>query len=196
MAGGAGRARAKSWAAEIDAMRRRAGFALPGRVANTAGRLRDQFGQWATSEVAPGRLVPWLPVAFGFGIALYFTAEHEPFLWAAGAAAVLADGRLVALALTADAFAEDCARATVVVSARDAPSDCAAVLVDRKIWRAGGAITPRWNGTAFEINHARPIGIERPWSQRLPQAASDASPPLRPAARDATPRADDLEIGD
>jgi competence protein ComEC len=38
--------------------------------------------------VAPGRLLPWLPVAFGFGIALYFTAEREPAWWAAAGAAL------------------------------------------------------------------------------------------------------------
>src|SRR6185437_9076464 len=36
----------------------------------------------------PGRLMPWLPVAFGFGIALYFTAEREPAWWAAAPLAV------------------------------------------------------------------------------------------------------------
>ena len=27
-------------------------------------------------------MLPWLPVAFGLGIALYFTADHEPAWWA------------------------------------------------------------------------------------------------------------------
>jgi competence protein ComEC len=44
--------------------------------------------QWALADVAPGRLVPWLPVAFAAGIALYFTAEREPSTWAAGALAL------------------------------------------------------------------------------------------------------------
>jgi competence protein ComEC len=43
--------------------------------------------QWAAEEVAAGRLFPWLAVAFGFGIVVYFTADHEP---AAGAALALA----------------------------------------------------------------------------------------------------------
>lgn len=41
------------------------------------------------AEVAPGRLLPWLPVAFGFGIVLYFTAEREPAWWASAAAAIV-----------------------------------------------------------------------------------------------------------
>src|SRR5450631_1486540 len=32
--------------------------------------------------------MPWLPVAFGTGIALYFTAEREPVWWAAAALAI------------------------------------------------------------------------------------------------------------
>jgi competence protein ComEC len=48
------------------------GFAIPA-----------QIRQWAASEIAAGRLLPWLAVAYGFGIVLYFTAEREPALWAA-----------------------------------------------------------------------------------------------------------------
>ena len=36
---------------------------------------------------APGRLLPWLPVAFGLGIAIYFAAEREPALVGRGFAA-------------------------------------------------------------------------------------------------------------
>jgi competence protein ComEC len=45
---------------------------------NLAQRLRE----WAIADAGPGRLVPWLPVAFAIGIACYFTAEHEPIWWA------------------------------------------------------------------------------------------------------------------
>ena len=33
--------------------------------------------------------MPWVPVAFGVGIALYFTADHEPVRWVTAIAAVL-----------------------------------------------------------------------------------------------------------
>jgi competence protein ComEC len=39
--------------------------------------------QWAAQEIAADRLLPWLAVAFGFGIVVYFTAEREPAVWAA-----------------------------------------------------------------------------------------------------------------
>src|SRR5689334_14888991 len=50
------------------------------------GALRETLRRWLAADVAAGRLMPWLPVAFGLGIVLYFTAEREPKLWAASAA--------------------------------------------------------------------------------------------------------------
>ncbi len=44
---------------------------------------------WIAADTAPGRLVPWLPIAFGTGIVLYFAADREPAWWA-GAALALA----------------------------------------------------------------------------------------------------------
>jgi competence protein ComEC len=41
-----------------------------------------RLGDWVRADTAPGRLIPWLPVAFGTGIILYFAADREPFLWA------------------------------------------------------------------------------------------------------------------
>src|SRR3954465_12223281 len=49
------------------------------------GKLRD----WVRAEAGPGRLLPWVPVAFGAGIAFYFAAEHEPVLPVAAAAAIV-----------------------------------------------------------------------------------------------------------
>jgi competence protein ComEC len=53
-----------------------------------AGPFAAKLREWAAMEVAPGRLMPWLPVAFGTGIALYFAAEREPVWWVAAAFAV------------------------------------------------------------------------------------------------------------
>ncbi len=43
-----------------------------------------QLRKWAAEEVAAGRLLPWLAVAYGLGIVIYFTADHEPS-WLAAA---------------------------------------------------------------------------------------------------------------
>jgi competence protein ComEC len=107
----------------------------------------------------------------------------------------LKDGRLVSMALAPEAFAEDCARAAVVVSVREAPGDCAAILIDRTVWRATGAIALRWLGDRFEQTLARPPGIDRPWA-RAPALAATSPSPMRPASSDATPRQEDLEAGD
>ena len=59
---------------------------LPGLAGPTAARLRE----WAAAEVAPTRLMPWLPVGFGLGIVVYFSADREPVWWAAAILAVTA----------------------------------------------------------------------------------------------------------
>jgi len=51
---------------------------------------------WARAEAGAGRLLPWVPVAFGTGIAFYFAADHEPVL---AVAAVLAIGLCLAALL-------------------------------------------------------------------------------------------------
>ena len=50
---------------------------------------------WVRAEAGAGRLLPWVPVAFGTGIAFYFAADHEP---------VLPVAAVTALALCAAAF--------------------------------------------------------------------------------------------
>ncbi|PZA12072.1 competence protein ComEC [Rhodopseudomonas palustris] len=49
--------------------------------------LIDRLREWARAEAGPGRLLPWTPVAFGSGIALYFAADHEPVAWVAAVTA-------------------------------------------------------------------------------------------------------------
>jgi competence protein ComEC len=118
----------------------------------------------------------------------------------AGCIARLRDGSLVAIAKTIEAFEEDCRRTALVVSARDAPAGCGAVVVDRQAWRASGAMALRRVGEGFEITPARPIGYDRPWARAVTRG-SDApeasrSPSANPQPRDATPRDEDMEVGD
>jgi competence protein ComEC len=118
----------------------------------------------------------------------------------AGCIARLADGSLVAIAKTLEAFEEDCRRAVLVLSARDAPPACAALVIDRQVWRRAGAIALRRVGQGFEVTAARPADHDRPWARAVaqpgdtPEAARTT--PARPQPRDATPRAEDLEPGD
>src|SRR5713226_7842384 len=65
-----------------------AGTWPPREAARAGGFAPSGFGAWSLfieklrtwirAEAGAGRLLPWVPVAFGAGIAFYFTADHEP----------------------------------------------------------------------------------------------------------------------
>src|SRR5690606_28466979 len=61
---------------------RQRGGAMPWRLSGFADKVRAQFDRCLAADLAPGRPILWLPIAFGSGIILYFTAAHEPFWWA------------------------------------------------------------------------------------------------------------------
>ncbi len=84
-------------------------------------------------------------------------------------------------------------RAAVVISA---PRACAALLIDRPVWRARGVLALRRVGESFEISAARPPGYQRPWSPGPREAGEGAPTPSRPASRYATPKKENLEAGD
>src|ERR1700716_3083770 len=50
--------------------------------------LVAKLREWIRAEAGAGRLLPWVPVAFGTGIAFYFAADHEPVLTVAAVVAV------------------------------------------------------------------------------------------------------------
>ncbi|MET0538963.1 MAG: competence protein ComEC, partial [Xanthobacteraceae bacterium] len=56
------------------------GFLDPVRdlVRRAAGRIRS----WALAELGAGRLIPWIAIAFGCGILVYFSIDQEPAPWA------------------------------------------------------------------------------------------------------------------
>jgi competence protein ComEC len=45
--------------------------------------------EWIAAEAGAGRLLPWVPIAFGVGIAGYFTAGHEPVASVTAIAAIV-----------------------------------------------------------------------------------------------------------
>ncbi len=84
-----------------------------------------------------------------------------------GCVARLADGRAVAVDLEQAAFAEDCMRATIVVTPLFAPTGCAAPLViDRDSLRRTGAVTLKADkgSERFIVRTARAPDEDRPWS--------------------------------
>jgi competence protein ComEC len=166
-------------------------------------------GQTAAFRGADGRLAVLHSGRDSFAIKEWLAADadarvpKDPTLSsgvrcdAIGCIGKLKDGRLVSMALATEAFAEDCRRAAVVVSPREAPvRNCASVLVDREAWRTHGALALRWTGDSFEQSVTRPDSYERPWTQRPTTSRADAQPALQSPARDAAPRSDDLDADD
>ncbi|UPK31968.1 ComEC family competence protein [Bradyrhizobium sp. 186] len=117
-----------------------------------------------------------------------------------GCVTPLADGRLVALALRIDALADDCSRAALVVTARPAPPDCAAMVVDRQRLATQGALALTQRDDGFAVRAVRARGTSRPW---LPTAAGEgdfdgslAPKTAAPRSKDATPSEADLQAED
>src|SRR5712664_1158674 len=75
-----------------------AGTWPPREAARAGGFAPSGFGEWSSlletlrawvrAEAGAGRLLPWVPIAFGAGIAFYFSADHEPVAWVTAAAAI------------------------------------------------------------------------------------------------------------
>jgi competence protein ComEC len=113
-----------------------------------------------------------------------------------GCVARLPDGRFIALALTPEAFEDDCRRASIVVTPGNGPSSCAAMTSDRRSRQQSGALTLRQAGEGFAVTPTRPQGYDRPWARAVPSNAQSGVLRTATGARDATPRAEDLEVGD
>jgi len=123
----------------------------------------------------------------------------DPF----GCTGRLADGARVAYALTADAFADDCREAVLVIAARAAPPPgCATMVIDRDMWRTRGALALHRTASGFVIDGVRGANVDRPWvSARRALHANPAAAPGASAAgaaskdppRDATPQPEDVE---
>lgn len=77
---GKGRGQAGTWP-EAEAQRGRV-WTWPGSAADFLRDLASRIRVWAVADTGPGCLLPWLPAAFGLGIAIYFTVEREPVWWA------------------------------------------------------------------------------------------------------------------
>jgi competence protein ComEC len=116
----------------------------------------------------------------------------------AGCVAKLSGGGLVAIGTSPAAFADDCARAALVLTTRRAPWACAATVIDRTASRQGGALALRRVGEAWQVTAARPPGQVRPWATGSSGATTGVNAPKSGAAgqRDATPSAEDLGADD
>jgi competence protein ComEC len=117
-----------------------------------------------------------------------------------GCAVQMADGAIVSLALRPEALADDCERAALVVTMRQAPRSCAAAVIDRSRLQRQGAMALRRTRDGFTVGAVKPRGLDRPWS---PAIAGDTDAeatllftPQPTAPRDATPADADLQPDD
>jgi competence protein ComEC len=101
----------------------------------------------------------------------------------------MADGGFVALALRADALSDDCERAALVVTARQAPPSCPSAVTDQDRLRRLGALALRRTRSGFAVDAVKPKGVDRPWSPAV-AGDTDAETAIL-APRTATPRAVD-----
>ncbi|MET0971051.1 MAG: ComEC/Rec2 family competence protein [Tardiphaga sp.] len=115
-----------------------------------------------------------------------------------GCVTALADGGLVALTLQPAGFADDCSHAVVIITTRQAPPDCRALVIDQENLRSNGAMTLYKTGDRFVTKAIRPRGLDRPWSPAIAEDAASgvAENATRAAAKrpvDATPAEPDLQ---
>ena len=115
-----------------------------------------------------------------------------------GCVVAMADATLAALALRPEALADDCERAALLVTTRQAPRTCASAVIDRSRLQRQGAMALRRTGGGFAMDAAKPRGLDRPWSPAM-AGDTEAESILRPTSsvpRDATPAETDLQADD
>ena len=97
-----------------------------------------------------------------------------------------------------EALSDDCERAALIVTLRQAPAACAASVIDAERLRRQGAMALRQSREGLAVEAAKPRGIDRPWS---PAAADESEAEATvlaprvapPRAVDATPSEADLQ---
>jgi competence protein ComEC len=109
-----------------------------------------------------------------------------------------AGGGLVAQAFKPEAFSDDCERAALIVTLRQAPASCAASVIDADRLRRQGAMALRRGREGLVVEAVKPRGIDRPWSPAMAdESEADASVlaprVVPPRAIDATPAEADLQ---
>jgi competence protein ComEC len=115
-----------------------------------------------------------------------------------GCVTASSSGALVAWALRPEGLADDCERAALIVTTRQAPAGCAASVIDAERLRRQGALVLRRGREGFVVDATKPRGIDRPWSKAIAEDGETDSAvlaPRKPSPRaiDATPADADLQ---
>jgi competence protein ComEC len=110
--------------------------------------------------------------------------------------AALAGGGVVTLALKSEALGDDCERAALVVTARQAPLDCRSPVIDQDRVHRQGAMSLRRTRDGFAVDAVKPGGFDRPWSPAVAGDGESEPSLVRPVPRgqvDATPSEADVQ---
>jgi competence protein ComEC len=97
-----------------------------------------------------------------------------------------AGAAFVALALRAEALADDCERAALIVTAKQPPAGCTASIIGTERLRRHGAMALRRYRDGFVVDAVKPAGIDRPWSPAI--AGDSEAETAIPAPRTGPPR--------
>jgi competence protein ComEC len=119
----------------------------------------------------------------------------------AGCAVQAADGRYVTIARRADAFADDCDKAKLIVTARQPPPGCKATIFSEQRLRETGSVALYARSGGLAVEAVTPAGTNRPWARNgaaADDAAGEGAPARNSASRpaDATPSVDNLSPED
>jgi competence protein ComEC len=117
----------------------------------------------------------------------------------AGCVVQMQDGAFAALVLRPEALGDDCARAAVIVTARQASPDCKALVISQERLQKQAAITLRRTRGGFVLDAVRPNGLNRPWSPAAGEPNESENSYQRPAVArpaDAMPAEADLLVED
>jgi competence protein ComEC len=114
-----------------------------------------------------------------------------------GCVAPSAAGALVAQAFKPEALSDDCERAALIVTLRQAPAACGASVIGAERLRRQGAMALRRGREGFIAEAVKPRGIDRPWSPAVAEEgeadATVLAPRVPPRTVDATPAEADLQ---
>jgi competence protein ComEC len=90
-----------------------------------------------------------------------------------GCVAALPEGQSLSVVIDRAAFEEDCARASVILTALTAPADCKAEVFDERRLALTGAVGLNWDGARFVVATDRSALEDRLWSPAPKRAPPD-----------------------
>jgi len=106
----------------------------------------------------------------------------------AGCVTQIASGGFVALSLKPEALADDCERAALVVSTRQAPASCQATVISGERLRAQAGLALWRTRDGYAASAIRPKERDRPWAPASPALAATAETDVTVGPRAAAPK--------